>query len=75
MLHREHLGVFRVVLHRQDLGPEKKRNQFPEGSGMEPMHILKLALGVGVFFTGLQLGMDIATKVLSMTTTKTPASS
>ena len=38
---------------------------------MEPMHILKLALGVGVFFTGLQLGMDIATKVLTMTQTTT----
>lgn len=63
------------MLHRQLLGPKKKRNQFPEGDAMEPMHILKLALGVGVFFTGLQLGMDIATKVLSMSTTQTPAAS
>ena len=44
---------------------------------MEPMHILKVALAVGVFFTGLQLGMDIATKVLTMTQTAstTPAAS
>ena len=51
------------------------REKLGEADAMEPMHILKLALGVGVFFTGLQLGMDLATKVLSMSTTQTPAAS
>jgi hypothetical protein len=36
------------------------------------MHFLKMVLAGGAFFLGLQLGMDLATKVGTMTTS-TPA--
>lgn len=36
------------------------------------LHFAKLALGVAAAFLGLQLGMDVATKVMTMTTS-TPA--
>ena len=35
-------------------------------------HLVKVGLAVGVAFLGLQLGMDVATKVSTMTTS-TPA--
>ena len=44
------------------------------GAGFGIIHIAKLAIGVGIFFLGLQLGMDVATKVMTMTPS-TPAAS
>jgi hypothetical protein len=45
-----------------------------ENSAMKIMHMVKAAIGLTTLFLGFQFGRDIATKVLT-STTSTPAAS